>query len=73
MLHLFAVDKILEKVDPPLEGKRVSPYSDEKSLGVWLSGVRKMHNAIESALSATSQHRVSLTLRCDENITSIMY
>jgi hypothetical protein len=63
MLHLFAVRKILNKLDPPLEGKRVSLFSDEKSLGVWLSSVRKIRRAIESTLCIPSQHEIALSLR----------
>jgi hypothetical protein len=63
MLHLLAVEKILNKLDPPLEGKRVSLYSDEKSLGVWLNSVRNIRNAIESTLCIPSQHEVALSLR----------
>ena len=68
MLHLFAVRKILNKLDPPLEGKRVSLFSDEKSLGVWLSSVRKIRHAIESTLCIPSQHEIALSLRCDATL-----
>ena len=73
MLHQYAVDKVIDTLESPIKRKGSSYYSDEQSLGAWLSRVRKMHNAIESTLYLPSQHQVMLTLRyfCTFTDTSI--
>ena len=63
MLHLYAVEKILSGLEPPIKAKRESPYSEDQSLRVWLNSVREMSNAIESTLSLPSQHPIALTAR----------
>ena len=65
MLHLYAVEKILSGLEPPIKPKRVSPYSDDQSLRVWLNTLRELSNAIESTLSLSSQHPIAHKARCD--------
>ena len=63
MLHLYALKKVLNGLEPPIKAKRLSQYSDDKSLRVWLSYVREVSNAIESTLSLSSQHPLALKAR----------
>ncbi|CAI8002393.1 E3 ubiquitin-protein ligase rnf213-alpha [Geodia barretti] len=60
VLHLYALEKVLNGLEPPIKAKRLSQYSDDKSLRVWLSYVREVSNAIESTLSLSSQHPLAL-------------
>ena len=64
MLHLYAVERILSDLKPPIDVKRVSEYSPEQSLRVWLKSLREMSNAIESTLSLHSDHPIALRSRC---------
>lgn len=63
MLHLYAAERILSVLDPPIKAKRVSDYSDDRSLRVWLNNMREVSNAIESTLSLPSQHPIALKAR----------
>ena len=63
MLHLYAVEKILSELNPPIKVKRDSKYTPEQSLSVWLKSIREMTNAIESTLSLPSQHTTAVKSR----------
>ena len=63
MLHLYAMDKILSGLEPPIKPKRVSEYSDDQLLRVWLNKLREASNAIESTLSLSSQQPIALRAR----------
>ena len=63
MLHLYAMEKILSGLEPPIKPKRVSVYSDDQSLRVWLNKLREASNAIESTLSLSSQQPIALRAR----------
>ena len=64
-LHLYAVEKTLSGLEPPIKPKRFSIYSDDQSLRVWLNKVREVSNAIESTLMLSSQHPIAHRARCD--------
>ena len=49
-LHLYAAEKMIEKLEPPLQ--RCSPNAN---LTQWLNSVRLSWNAIDSILSLKSQ------------------
>ena len=63
MLHLYAVERILSDLNPPIDVTRVSEYSPEQSLRVWLKSLREMSNAIESTLSLHSHHPIAFRSR----------
>ena len=56
MLHLYAVERVLSELKPPIEANRQSEFSVDQSLRQWLSRLQKMSNAIESTLSLPSEH-----------------
>ena len=58
MLHLYALERVLNGLEPPIKAKAF-----DKSLRVWLSYVREVSNAIESTLSLSSQHPLALKAR----------
>ena len=59
MLHLYAVERVLSELKPPIEANRRSEFSVDQSLRQWLSRLQKMSNAIESTLSLPSEHRLA--------------
>ena len=63
MLHLYAVERILSDLKPPIDAKRKSGFSPERSLRVWLKSLREMSNAIESTLSLPSDHPIAFRSR----------
>ena len=56
MLHLYAVERVLSELKPPIEANRQSEFSEDQTLRQWLSRLQKMSNAIESTLSLPSEH-----------------
>lgn len=60
MLHLYAVERVLDGLKPPIEAKRESPFSDDQSLNTWLNRLREISYAIDSTLSLPSQHPIAV-------------
>ena len=64
MLHLYAVDKVLtSNLKPPLDAKRESQFSDDKSLRAWLKSLREISIAVESTLNISSEHPIACKAR----------
>ena len=63
MLHLYAVDKVLQELKPPIEAKRESMYSDDQTLRIWLNRLREISNSVESTLNLPGKHRITDTAR----------
>ena len=63
MLHLYAVEKVLNGLKPPIETKWESQFSDDQSLKTWLHRLREISYAIESSLRLPSQHPIAIKAR----------
>ena len=60
MLHLYAVDKVLtSNLKPPLDAKRESQFSDDKSLMAWLKSLQEISIAVESTLNISSEYPIA--------------
>ena len=58
-LHLYATEKVIEKLEPPLQ-KDINP---NQNLAQWLNHVRLSHNVIDSILNLKSQSELSKPLK----------
>ena len=58
-LHLFAAEKMIEKLEPPLQKDNPNP-----NLVQWLNHVRLSQNTIDSILSLRFQSERVLKARC---------
>ena len=58
-LHLYAAEKMIDKLEPPLQ-KDINP---NQSLAQWLNHVRLSQNVIDSILNLKSQSELNKTLR----------
>ena len=63
MLHLHAVDKVLDNLKPPIEADRKSSLADHTLLGQWLHLLQLSCNTIDSTLSLSSQHQLATKAR----------
>ena len=63
MLHLCAVDKVLDELKPPIEGNRTSSLEDHALLGQWLRRLQLSSNAINSTLSLLDQQPLATKAR----------
>jgi hypothetical protein len=63
MLHLYAVERVLDRLKPPLQPSRQSQYSDHDILNQWLQRLQRVGNIIESILSLQSGHTTAITAR----------
>ena len=59
MLHLYAVERVLSELKPPINANRQSEFSADQTLRQWLSHLQRMSNAIEATLSLPSEHPVA--------------
>jgi hypothetical protein len=55
MLHLYALERVLNGLKPPVEPKRKSSYSIDDTLRNWLNTLQTFSLAIESILSLTHE------------------
>ena len=61
MLHLYAVEIMLTKLEPPMERDKLAEH-----LLPWLNDLRLSHNAIDSILSLPPYNEVLERARCVE-------
>lgn len=57
-LHLYAAEKMIDKLEPPLQKDNPNP-----NLAQWLNHVRLSQNAIDSILSLKSRTERALAAR----------
>ena len=63
MLHLYAVDKVLDGLKPPIETNRKSPYKEDATVRQWLNRLQRFSNTIESTLSLPGDHALAISAR----------
>ena len=63
MLHLYAVERVLGHLKPPIEAQRMSSLGDYTLLGQWLNLLQLSRITIDSTLSLPSQHPLATKSR----------
>ena len=56
ILHIYAVNTVLDSLKPPIDAKRESEFTDIASLKQWLLQFQQSSHAINSTLSLSSSH-----------------